>query len=352
MRVFLDRSCHMRTFCIGGPIRPDKHYYIPQRLNWADLDTYVAQEFYFLLHAPRQSGKTTAILEYVNYLNANTEYKALYVSTEAAHPAKNDIERAFYSLLYQCEAQLSILLPDQLKTREFLQAILRLSPMQETSFYSFLKYWAEVNEKPVVIFFDEVDGLVENTLVSLLKQLRTGYTNRPAHFPQSICLIGVRDLQDYKLRSEEETERGILLSPFNIISEALILKDFSLEQVSDLYRQHTNETGQVFTDEAVSYAHYLTQGQPWLTNALAYQACFVDVRDRSVTITKEVIDRSKEQIIKRRDTHISSLVDRLYDQRVRPIIDTIISGSVDLAEINPDDLRYVRDLGLLEERLS
>ena len=339
----------MKTFCIGGPIRPEEHYYIPKRLNWSDLDKYLAQKFYFLLHAPRQSGKTTAILEYVNYLNADDKYIALYLSTEAAHSAKNDVERALFWLLSQFETQISIQLPDQLKAREFLLSVLGQPRVPEDSFYRFLKYWAEISSKPVVIFFDEIDGLVENTLISLLKQFRTGYTNRSAHFPQSICLIGVRDLQDYKLKSKDEEEKGILFSPFNIISETLILKNFTEQQVAELYRQHTVETGQVFTDEAISHAHYLTGGQPWLTNALAYQACFVDVTDRSFPITKDIVDRAKEQIIRRRDTHISSLVDRLNDPRVRPIIDALISGSLEPAFLNPDNIQYVRDLGLLKE---
>src|SRR5204863_10200958 len=115
-------------------------------------------------------------------------------------------------------------------------------------------------------------------------------------------------------------------SAFNIKAESLVLPDFSLEQVRDLYVQHTQESGQQFTQEAMTWAYDLTQGQPWLVNALAYQACFRDVTDRSVTITKEVIDNAKETLIKRCDTHIDVLIDRLYEPRVAGIIDAIIRG--------------------------
>lgn len=338
----------MKSFCIAGPINESRNYFVPKRLNWPQVDGLIDQMHYFILHAPRQSGKTSSILEFAKYLNQLGECTALYITTEPAHPAKNDIERAFFWLLSQCESQIAIQLPDQKKTRDFLQPILKERPVPEDAFFRFLTHWAEINAKPLVLFFDEIDGLVENTLISLLKQLRTGYTNRPEHFPQSICLIGVRNLQDYKLASMEDEEKGILLSPFNIVADSLFLRNFTFEQVKDLYSQHTQETGQKFTEEAIEFAYFLTQGQPWLVNALAYQACFRDVTDHSKTITKEVIEAAKEQLILRNDTHISSLAERLNEPRVCNIIDAIISGSSDAVSLHPDDIQYVRDLGLVK----
>jgi len=51
----------MKTFCTTGPIIESDNYFIPKRLDRAVLDQYITQKHYFLLHAPRQSGKTTAI---------------------------------------------------------------------------------------------------------------------------------------------------------------------------------------------------------------------------------------------------------------------------------------------------
>ena len=156
--------------------------------------------------------------------------------------------------------------------------------------------------------------------------MRAGYPDRPKHFPQSICLFGVRDVRDYLIWSESEHNMVLGGSAFNIKAESLTLPNFSLAQVRDLYEQHTHDTGQQFTDDAIEYAYYLTQGQPWLVNALAYQACFRDVTDRSQPITKDVIERAKETLILRRDTHIDQLVHKLQEPRVRNIIDAIISG--------------------------
>jgi len=46
-------------------------------------------------------------------------------------------------------------------------------------------------------------------------------------------------------------------------------QNFTAEEVTTLYQQHTTETGQPFTPEADALAFDLTQGQPWLVNALA-----------------------------------------------------------------------------------
>ncbi len=318
----------MKTFCIAGPVNPEKYYYVPQRLNWNELDQLIDNEFYFVLHAPRQSGKTTAIREYVKHLNETGKYTALYLSTEPAHVAKNDVERAIYWLLVQIDIQTTIQLPDKHDVHNFIQPLLKRRPIPEDSFYRFLQFWSEKNSQPLALFFDEIDGLIEDTLISLLKQFRTGYTNRPKHFPQSICLIGVRDLRDYP---------------------SLRLTDFTKEQLRDLYLQHTQATGQQFNDDAIDYAYYLTEGQPWLVNDLAYQACFSDLTDRRQPITKEIFERAKEQLIRRRDTHIDALLDRLNDERIREVIDPIISGSSKIAPFKSEDLQYARDLGLIKQ---
>ena len=66
------------------------------------------------------------------------------------------------------------------------------------------------------------------------------------------------------------------------LGKGLTLRNFTRDEVAALYAQHTAETGQVFLPEAVDRAFLLTQGQPWLVNALARQLTEVLVEDRSV----------------------------------------------------------------------
>ena len=54
------------------------------------------------------------------------------------------------------------------------------------------------------MLIDEIDSLVGDTLISVLRQLRAGYARRARHFPQSVILCGVRDVRDYRIHSASE----------------------------------------------------------------------------------------------------------------------------------------------------
>lgn len=90
----------------------------------------------------------------------------------------------------------------------------------------------------------------------------------PRGFPQSVGLVGMRDVRDYKYASGG-SDRLNTSSPFNIKVQSLTLRNFNQDEVRRLYHQHTEATGQIFTEEAVNLAFHLTQGQPWLVNAIA-----------------------------------------------------------------------------------
>src|SRR5437879_1640204 len=93
----------MRSFNTEGPVDPQKHYYVPHRLDEAILMRLIEQEKYFVLHAPRQSGKTTAIMIFVTKLNAKGIYKALYINVEPAQALRSDVEKAMKSILEELE---------------------------------------------------------------------------------------------------------------------------------------------------------------------------------------------------------------------------------------------------------
>lgn len=87
----------------------------------------------------------------------------------------------------------------------------------------------------------------KNSIFAQIRQLRAGYPNRPAAFPQSVILCGVRDVRDYRIvLSNQEIVTGG--SAFNIKAESLRLGNFSKEEIHELYMQHTRETGQEWDD--------------------------------------------------------------------------------------------------------
>lgn len=337
----------MRFFNTEGAIKPEIHYYLKHRLDVPSIKQLIEQQKYWLLHAPRQTGKTTTIQELAAILNEEGFYKALYINAEPVQAARNDIEKGMLTLLHIFYSELRYLhASEDQATLEYLEKQLQ-QPAHLMSLYDFLQYWTIHSAKPLVLFIDEVDALVGDTLISLLRQIRSGYVHRPQGFPQSICLIGVRDLRDYRIWSEEHQAPVLGGSAFNIKSESFRLSDFSLEDIRALYLQHTQETGQVFTEGAIQYSFDQSQGQPWLVNALVYQACSRLVLDRSQPITQEVLEQARDGLILRRDTHLDVLIDRLNEPRVRHIIDAIINGQSKVEAFVQDDVQYVYDLGLI-----
>jgi hypothetical protein len=241
----------------------------------------------------------------------------------------------------------------------------------------YLETWCRASPRPVVLFLDEIDALHDESLVSVLRQLRRGFAGRPAAFPQSVALIGLRDVRDYKVRSavrpeattlgtaspfnrtgrsavkSSEVEGGAAGAGFNVKAEALTLRSFTQTECRALLGQHTAETGQVWAEDAMSEVFEQSQGQPWLSNALA-SLCTTHatalVPDRSVPVTREHVLQVREILIQRRDTHLDSLVDRLREERVRKVIEPILVGASIFDPTFDDDFAYVRDLGLVARR--
>ncbi len=292
-----------------------------------------------MIHAPRQVGKTTAMLALAQELTESGQYTAIMVSAEVGAAFPNDTGKAEQAMLSAWRLAARIRLPKELHPPTWPTV-----PAGSQIGHA-LQEWALTSPRPLVVFIDEIDALRDDVLIAVLRQLRDGYPNRPQGFPQSLALIGLRDVRDYKVASGG-SDRLNTSSPFNIKVESFTLRNFTLEDVRDLYAQHTQDTGQPFTDEAVNHAFDLTQGQPWLVNALARQAVEVIAPDASTPITAEHFDQAKEILIRRQDTHLDSLAERLRDPRIRHIIEPILAGQ-SLGDIPQDDRRYAIDLGLL-----
>jgi hypothetical protein len=338
-----------RFFNTAGPVKCDIHYCLPPLKRW-DLDeilSLIQQQKYFVLHAPRQTGKTSCLLALMDYLNADGRYRAMYVNVEVGQSAREDVDAAMRSIMSQAGSAALRDLGEENMYTIFPDLIARHGG--HSGFREFLSQWAGSDPRPAVLFLDEVDSLIGDTLISLLRQLRAGDAHRPRSFPQSVILCGVRDVRDYRIHSASEKSVITGGSAFNIKAESLRLGDFSEEETLALLRMHTAETGQPFSDGADERLWEFTQGQPWLVNALAYETCFAKagVRDRSVAVTPEMVSEARERLIERRDTHLDQLADKLREDRVRRVVTPILQGEESPSHLQDDDLAYVRDLGLI-----
>ncbi|MDR0391243.1 MAG: AAA-like domain-containing protein, partial [Planctomycetaceae bacterium] len=276
----------MRYFNIAGPCNKQEHYMINASTRLQGVEELIDNNQYFVIHAARQSGKTTYLNDLADRLNAEGKYYALYCSLEAVQ---------------------NIIKPDEGIPRivKKIKKQLRFSNIphkkefaQEADYDDYtgvlnieLTVFCQLLDKPFVILFDEVDCLSEGTLITFLRQLREGYNSRSVTpFVHSIALVGMCNIRDYKAQVRPESQSLGSASPFNIVAESLTLKNFTKEEIAQLYQQHTTETGQIFEDNAIELVHEQTQGQPWLVNAIAREVIIKILQsDYKKPITTELV---------------------------------------------------------------
>jgi len=333
----------LRFFNTTGPCNPSEHYMLPpeDRLVGAQLHRYISDKLYWVLHAPRQTGKTTFLQSWMRQINNKGEAVACYVSVESCRRV-SEPERSMPAI---CESireyafRFNIPVPEITTT-----AILNL-------LNNILGNWAKlVAPKPLVVLFDEVDVLIDETMLSFLSQLRAGFASRGiGTFPVSIVLVGMRDLKDYIIASKGGIEPNPG-SPFNIKEDSAQLSNFSKDDVAHLFAQRTSENGQQITREALDYVYEQSNGHPWIVNSLLKRATMRVLHEDSIeTVAVHHIVQAREQMIEARETHFLSLGERLRDPRIRRVIDSVISG-----EFNPDlgrtnhDVMLAIDLGLVQ----
>jgi hypothetical protein len=235
-----------KWFNTAGPCKPDIHYMLSATERLPEIKQLIAQENYFVIHAPRQVGKTTAMLKLAQELTASGKYTSVMVSLEVGAVFSHDPELAERAILDEWQDAIRFYLPPELQPSH---GILGESGRQ---IGAFLAAWSQESPRPLAVFLDEIDALSDETLVSVLRQIRSGFPRRPQGFPQSVALVGMRDVRDYKYASGG-SDRLNSSSPFNIKVRSFTLSNFTLEDVRKLYQQHTDATGQIFTPEGGSY---------------------------------------------------------------------------------------------------
>ena len=337
----------MKEFNIAGPVNKPFHYKIDPLLRWnlKKILKLIKLEKYFILHAPRQTGKTSSLLALLEYLNNSGEYFAIYTNFEIGQASRNDIKSGLKAIVVEIANRVFSLTKD----KELSDNILKIFSITEaeSGLNSILTFLCMNIPKPVVFLIDEIDSLVGDTLISVLRQLRAGYDKRPQEFPASIILCGVRDIRDYRIQTKgQDIVTGG--SAFNIKTKSLRLGNFSKEDVVNLYSQHTQETGQQFAEECFDLIMDYTDGQPWLVNALANEVTseMEESNDPSVTITPKLLEIAKERLILSRQTHLDQLADKLKEDRVRRVLLPMILGENTITV--EDDKAYCYDLGLIK----
>ena len=157
----------IRTFNTAGPNNPAKHYTLPALARLPEVARLAQSEAWFVLHAPRQSGKTTVMRALADELTGPGNYAALWATCEASEPFRADPGAAERIVIANIVSSARMDLPVELRPPPPDESIAPGHRLAE-----FLQAWASACPLPVVLLLDEIDALQDDALLTVLRQLR------------------------------------------------------------------------------------------------------------------------------------------------------------------------------------
>ena len=307
----------MRSFGTYGRVYPDQHYVVPRTAEIADLINRVKAGRYVVLFAPRQTGKTTFFrfamdtltTEDPTYFPIQLDFQTMRSATPAVF-----YERLYYLLQRQIQSVF------QKRGGTPSEALLQfLENTTLTDHFSLEVFFEEFGSlldsdahkkvppfKKVVLLIDEFDGIPQAVLSDFLYTLRQIYLSDEMQCPHSVGIVGVRSI------AQLDYDRSI--SPFNIQDE-FHLPNFSLEQVTALFSQYTQEVGQPFTPEVIASIHKQTAGQPFLVNRFAQILTEELDVPKTETLTMAHFAKAHAQLLEENNTNLTHLVTNLRRDR-------------------------------------
>ncbi len=303
----------MRSFGTQGRVYPDKHYFVPRTEEIADYNQRIIEGRYIVLFAPRQTGKTTFFRSAIKKLTTDQpNYFPIQLNFEAL---KNLNPSDFYIALHQriCREIENILHQRGYRLSEDLNTF-----CEETEFTNHLSMLAffEVCEQflnrclqkqhKLILIFDEFDGIPPSVVSDFLHVLRESYLSDATKSPYSVTIVGVKSI------TQLNYDRSI--SPFNI-QDDFNLPNFSLDQVTELFLQYTDEVGQSFDQEVIISLHKQTAGQPFLVN----RAAQIMTEELNIPKTDRIemshLAEAHTQLLEERNTNIEHLLTNIRRDR-------------------------------------
>jgi hypothetical protein len=326
-----------KTFGTLGPLDPEKNFALPSEDLLPEVDTLITLKKYFIIHG-NKTGKTTFALSYLNKINFEKRFLALYLSLKPLE-GSNNLQKAMATLnsilkeslpdskvpaLRNSAKFLPVFVPkdqtdsevsknpdiynypsnsrrsekpESLNSSEAKEASLNPIPdhkksetapiepvgdiEEEKYFHTPLKVTTALSgalkalcgnlDKDLVIFFDDIEAMSYDVLISFLRQLRAGYLMRRAGapFPRSVILLSRTNIRDLRPSEGLEIDNTGATSPFNIFTKSLSMPYFKEEKIAELYAQCPVLTKLGFDEDAVKTVFGWTKGHPLLVNLIA-----------------------------------------------------------------------------------
>ena len=140
----------MKFFNTAGPVNCEEHYCLPplERFDFDELLHLIDTKKYFVLHAPRQTGKTSCLLALMKHLNEKGKYKSLYFNVETGQTAREDVEAGMKSIVGEMALRAKMFLGDPFLFDTWSPLIDQWGGHNVLN--TALSLWAEESEKPLV----------------------------------------------------------------------------------------------------------------------------------------------------------------------------------------------------------
>ena len=238
----------MRRFHSYGPVNTRSHFFVPRtELVCHCLNSLIGSDdeggHYFTIWAPRQTGKTWLTQQVRKRLE--TEYADQFtvgmMSMQGTILSPDDPPEAFLNQVdYLFKETFDIHLPS--------------APNSWNAFKEIFHKDNTCFKRPLILFIDEFDSLPPAVIDRLVTLFRDIYLKRDRYALHGLSLIGVRAVLGV------DSERG---SPFNI-QRSLHVPNFTVDEVTDLFDQYQQESGQTVEPEVVQRVFETTNGQPGL----------------------------------------------------------------------------------------
>jgi hypothetical protein len=307
----------------SGLVDPNRAYHVDLEnvVNTKNqgIKTMVDLGRYFSIFAPRQSGKTTFFREFCRSLEKSPTYVPILISFQdyKSLPAQRFYELIQKSLYRQLTARLELVRCPQL---DGIKSFLDTHTLSDH--ISFRELFEELNriveQKKIVVFIDEFDGIPRDELENFLATLRELYQEYKAREDKalySVGLVGIRNITKLVVGG---------VSPFNI-ADQVKLPSFTLNNVRDLYSQYTVETNQPFTEEAVKKVYEETTGQPWLVNRLG-TILTVNIKPQSAEpITEQDVDKAVDLLLYEDNAHFDNITEKAKAHK-ETFVDVVFNG--------------------------
>ena len=332
-----------RKFNCTGPCYPDEHYYVRRDTVMERVKSMIHEGAYFVVHAPRQMGKTTLLENMLAELETQSG-KFIGVCLDFEFLKNATVELFYGEMKKEIDRQILKRLANS-KSPPMPTVRKSLAQAQVIDLFSFRDYINEIThllpDYQIAFVIDEFDGCPDEAMKDFLHTLRSFYLAKKRHenFRNlNFILVGVRDFTQLTVGT---------VSPFNI-AQNLYLENFSPEEVRELYKQYTLETGQSFSQEAVESIYKRTCGQPFLVNRFGVILTEEMNVEKQETITASHVQNAMSNILRETNNNFKTIL--VHAQEYKDQILRIISGfKFNYDEDNPLVMN-LRSYGLIREQ--